>query len=236
MNVDKINPMRRRRLMTATLAAAFCARGWGARAQQRGREFRIGLLNGNSAEINEALFAALRDGLGARGYIVGRNLIYDAAYAESRPERLSSLARALVERRPDVIVTYSTETTRAVAEVTSTIPIVMTNGNDPVTSGFTATLARPSRNVTGFLNFSEVVEAKRLDYLIQLAPGIRRVGLLYGSLSGALLREATEPLARAREIALVPMVVTESAGVVPALVAAMAPPLGAMTVNAEPIV
>jgi putative ABC transport system substrate-binding protein len=208
-----------------------------ARAQPPpGRTFRIGLLNTSTAEINAVMFATLREALAARGYVDGRNIAFEASYADGALDRVPALAQALVARRPDVIVTYTTAATQAIAAATADIPIVMTLGNDPVAAGLTASLARPSRNVTGFSNLSEALAPKRLDYLLQIVPRLRRLGVVFGDTSGVFLRDATAPVAQARGIALVTVEVRDTAGVVPALAAAMAQPIDALLVNADPVV
>ncbi len=223
----------RRRGFIGGLSAALAVPASAAGAQQANRPFRVGVMNSTTAEINEGLLSALRDGLAARGFVEGRQIFFDATYAEGRFDEVPHLARALVARRPDVIVTYTTITTLAVAGATNTIPIVMTLGNDPVAAGLTATLARPSRNVTGFTHLSEVLAPKRLEYLLQVAPRSRRIALVYGDASGIILRDATEPAARALGIALIGIDV--AGGIEPALTGAMAQPFDAMIVNADPV-
>lgn len=225
--------MRRRRVL-ALAAGALVARA--AVAQQLGRVYRVGVLNSTTAETNAVMFATLRDALALRGYVEGRNIAFDVAYAEGVLDRLPALAQALVARRPDVIVTYTTRATQALAAATADIPIVMTLGNDPVAAGLTASLSRPSRNVTGFSNLSEALAPKRLDYLLQVAPQLRRLGVIYGDNSGVFLRDGTAPVARERGIVLVSLEVRETAGVIPGLAAAMAEPLDALLVNADPVV
>jgi putative ABC transport system substrate-binding protein len=226
--------MRRRAFLAVSTPAALSALASQGYAQPV-RVFRVAYLNSTSAEIGEVMFATLREALAAHGLVEGRNIVFDVVYADSRLDRVPELARALVARQPDVIISDTTATTLAVVAATGTIPIVMALGNDPVAVGLTESLARPSRNVTGFSNLSEALAPKRFDYLLQVAPRARRVGLLYGDTSGAFVRDATEPIARARGIALVPLLVSETAGVIAALTAAMAPPLQALIVNADPI-
>jgi len=227
-----------RRRLFVSLACIGVAAASAALAQRPARAYRVGVLNATDAETNAVMLGVLRDGLAERGYVVGRNLTFDESYADGRLDRLPELARNLVARHPDVIVTYTTRATQALAEVTTEIPIVMTLGNDPVSTGLTSSLARPSRNVTGFSNFSESLAPKRLDYLLQVAPSIGRLGLVYGDNSGEFLRASTETAARSRSIAVVPIQVHETAGVVPALAAALdgAAPIDALLVNADPIV
>jgi putative ABC transport system substrate-binding protein len=224
--------MRRRSIITAVAAAALCALGSRAAAPQPAHVFRVGLLIPVSAETFEALFATLRDELAARDYVEGRNLVFDAVYADGRLERLPVLARELTMRRPDVIVVQSHPVVLAVAGATSTIPIVSVASIDPVGAGLTTSLGRPSRNITGFSGFFDTLAPKRLEYLLLIAPRARRVGLLYGEASA---REPTEASARALGIVLVPLAVTETAGVIPTLVAAIAQPIDALIVSADPL-
>src|SRR5262249_44140460 len=58
------------------------------------------------------------------------------------------------------------------------IPIVFLVSQDPARLGFVATLARPTGNLTGVNFFNAELHAKRLELLLELVPGARRVGVL----------------------------------------------------------
>ena len=81
------------------------------------------------------------------GYVEGKNIVIELRYAEGKSERVPALAAELVRLKVDVIVTGGPVPTRAAKEVTSTIPIVMTQDDDPVGSGFVASLARPEETL-----------------------------------------------------------------------------------------
>jgi len=51
--------------------------------------------------------------------------------------------------------------------------------SDPVGSGFVASLARPGGNITGFVNVEASIAGKWLELLKEVAPGIKRAGLMY---------------------------------------------------------
>ncbi len=92
---------------------------------------------------------ALRQGLRDLGYVEGKNIVIERRSADGKLDRLAALAEELVRLRVDVIVTAGLGTTGPAHAATSTIPIVMTQDQDPVSNGFVASLARPGGNITG---------------------------------------------------------------------------------------
>ena len=95
--------------------------------------------------------------------------------------RLPDLATELVHSGVDVIVTSTNPTTLAAKKATTTIPIIMTVGVDPVAAGLVTSLARPGANVTG-LTFdvdANQLAAKRLEILKELIPSVSRVAILW---------------------------------------------------------
>jgi putative ABC transport system substrate-binding protein len=79
------------------------------------------------------------------GYVLGKNLVIECRWADGKFERLVDLATDLVRANVDVIVTGVNPGVVAAKQATSTIPIVMTTGNDPVGSGLVESLGRPGR-------------------------------------------------------------------------------------------
>jgi putative ABC transport system substrate-binding protein len=66
----------------------------------------------------------------------------------------------------------------AARRATSTIPIVMVGVGDPVGMGFAASLARPGGNITGVSNISSDLASKQVELLIDIVPGVNRVGVV----------------------------------------------------------
>ena len=95
-------------------------------------------------------------------------------------ERLPALAADLVRLGVDIIVTGINPITVAAMKATTTIPIVMTIGLDPVSAGLVASLARPGGNVTGFaVDAGGEILGKRFELLKETLPNLSRVGILF---------------------------------------------------------
>ena len=111
-----------------------------AEAQQLKKIPRVGFLAGASGEAN---LRGLRQGLRELGYVEGKNITIEYRFSEGEFDRFPALAAELVRLKVDVIVTNGTPAAAAAKNATSTIPIIMTAGIDPVVTGFVPSLARP---------------------------------------------------------------------------------------------
>jgi putative ABC transport system substrate-binding protein len=93
----------------------------------------------------------------------------------SSKDKIDSDADALVSLAPDVLIANSTVLTAALAQRTWQIPIVFMFVGNPIGSGFTDGLARPSRNMTGFTLFDGSMGGKMVQLLRDLEPNLRAV-------------------------------------------------------------
>jgi putative tryptophan/tyrosine transport system substrate-binding protein len=155
-----------------TLLGGAAAWPFAARAQQRERIRRIGIIN------YTPMWEPLREALRKLGYLEGLNIAFEYRSAASTPE-LGTAAAELVSIPVDVIVTYGTPPTMAAKDATTTIPIVMVGTGDPVQSGLTPSLARPGGNVTGNTILGPEVVAKRVQIFKEAVPTLLRVALLW---------------------------------------------------------
>jgi putative tryptophan/tyrosine transport system substrate-binding protein len=170
----------RRREFIAGLGSAI---SWplGARAQQGERMRRIGVLwpyAEGDPEAN-AWLATFREELEKLGWVEVRNVRIDHRWAALDEESVQRFTRELVALQPDIILAQSTPNTAALLQQTRTIPIVLTQGTDPVGAGFVASLSRPGGNVTGFINLEASLGGKWLELLKQIAPRVNRVAFLF---------------------------------------------------------
>jgi ABC-type uncharacterized transport system substrate-binding protein len=138
----------------------------------------IGLLDAADAASITRRHEAFRTALRELGYIEGRNIRFEYRYADGFLDRLPGLAAELVQLNPKVIVSAPLPANLAVHKATSTIPIVMATGADPVGFGLIQSLSHPGGNITGLTNFAEELASKQLDLIRGLLPGLARVGAL----------------------------------------------------------
>jgi ABC-type uncharacterized transport system substrate-binding protein len=142
-----------------------------AAAQQIGKNARIGYLDAGTRAGNAALLDILREELRRAGWIEGKNLSLEYRFGENKgPNRLVELSAELIRLDLDVIVVSGTAATLAAKKATSSIPIVMSSGGDPVGQGIIASLARPGGNITGLAGFTAELGGKRLELLKEVVP------------------------------------------------------------------
>jgi putative ABC transport system substrate-binding protein len=150
-------------------------------AQQPTKVPRIGYLVANFPSTNPARNEAFRQGLRELGYVEGKNIVIEWRYAEGKFDRLPALAAELVRLKVNVIVTAGPAATSPAKEATATIPIVMGFDNDPVGSGFVASLARPGGNITGLSTLAPEISGKQLEFLKEIVPKLSRVAVVGAS-------------------------------------------------------
>ena len=167
-----------RSVVSLTLSASLFLFSVCAVAQQPTKVPRIGFLSAVSPSTISARVAAFRQGLRELGYVEGKNIFIEWRFAEGKSDRLPSLAAELVRLKVDVIVAEAPTSTRSAKQATVTIPIVMMFDDDPVGSGFVASLARPGGNITGLSTLSPEISGKQLELLKEIVPKLSRVGVL----------------------------------------------------------
>ena len=170
--------MNNKKLINFVLGAMLLAPGFPVEAQQAGKIFRIGFLDGSTATGSAVLWERFRQELSKLGWIEGKNITIEYRFAEGNNARMPELAADLVRLKVDLIVVTGGPSALAAKGATTTIPIVMTSSADPVGQGLVASLARPGSNVTGFSSLAVELNTKRLEILKDAVPKLARVGLL----------------------------------------------------------
>jgi putative ABC transport system substrate-binding protein len=146
------------------------------RLAQGQKVYRVG------AVVADDQFVPAIDGFKQRmtelGYIEGKNVVYDFQNSKGDQDTLGKLAEALVQRKPDLIVTSSTTASVPIAKLTkgSNLPVVFFSAGDPLR--LVKSYASSGNNLTGISSSSVELTGKRMELLKNLAPKTKRVILL----------------------------------------------------------
>jgi putative tryptophan/tyrosine transport system substrate-binding protein len=200
----------RRREFIALLGGGVAAWSFAARAQPAMPV--VGFLNAGLASPQAGFLVAFRQGLANAGYIEGKNVSIEYRWADNQLGKLPGLARDLVSRQVAVIVASGAAATGIAARnETSTIPIVLVGGVDPMKYGFVDSLSRPGGNVTGVTFITGELAAKRLDLLHEMVPQVTSIAYLSGGSRSLTFEEESSNLlaaatAMGRELIVIPSV------------------------------
>jgi putative ABC transport system substrate-binding protein len=169
--------MDRRRFLLTSLAGALAAPLAAEAQPASGKVYRIGFLQQtpNTPAFNYT--ETFRQGLRDHGYVEGQNIVIEHRVSKT-PKDNPALLADLLDRKLDILVTWTTPALVAAKKATSTIPIVGISG-DPVQTGLVASLARPGGNITGIAILTDELELKNLQLLKEAFPGVTRVAVLW---------------------------------------------------------
>jgi putative tryptophan/tyrosine transport system substrate-binding protein len=197
----------RRRLVIA--AAALPALGVRAQGGVGSRTARIAFLAGGTpdAALQRITVEPFRAALRERGWVEGRNLRIDYRWAEGRLDRLPALLDELLALRPDLLLAAFSASALAAKARGVEVPVVAAGVDNPVQMGLAQSMARPGGRITGVSSFGGEVVAKRVQLLRELAPGVRRIGVLMNpaTVQSAQLEALLQRLSREAGVAILPV-------------------------------
>jgi putative tryptophan/tyrosine transport system substrate-binding protein len=147
-----------------------------ARAQQPAMPV-VGVLRVNAKDVNEWFAEPFRRYMKELAWEEGRNIGFQFLWAGGQNDQLPVLARELVARKVNLIITFGNPAVQAAQRATTTIPIVgMTD--DMVGAGLAASMARPGGNTTGVSILGTELDVKRHELLHEFVPQARRIAAL----------------------------------------------------------
>ena len=162
----------RRWILTSCLLLPF-ANAYGA-----GKSAKVGYLSLGHVDPAEYTLIGLREGLLEEGFREGSDYTLEARWAGEDRSRLAALAEDLIQSGASLIVCNAIDASLAVKAATKTMPIVAVTANDPVLFGLVESFHKPGGNITAVTYLSQELSAKRLEYICELAPSARRIGVL----------------------------------------------------------
>src|SRR5262245_32445366 len=194
--------MRRRTFIAALSSAA----AWPAVAraqQQMGASPLVGFWNSASPDTYRFNADSFREGLSKAGFIEGRNVRIEERWARGDYDALPALAAELVAKGVVAIAaTGDVASAHAARRASGTIPVVFTIGGDPVRHGLVESINRPGGRVTGILFNQNVLGAKRVELLREVAPNASRVALLMNPTNPNVKIEQEDAEAGAKKLGL----------------------------------
>src|SRR5258707_7230254 len=213
--------MRRRDFITL-FGGATAAWPLAALAQQAGKLPTIGFLGADASAFGPwtaAFVAHLRE----LGWIEGRTIAIEYRWSQGRTERYAEIAAEFVRLKVDVIVTVGSAVP-TVKQATAAIPIVFAVGIDPVGSGLVANLAKPGGNVTGLSLQAANLAGKRIEFLREVLPQLRRLAIIFNVGNDQTVLEMSETQAAARTLGLevTPLEIRRAEDIIPAFEAVKA--------------
>jgi putative tryptophan/tyrosine transport system substrate-binding protein len=169
--------MKRREFVTL-LGGAAAAQPLGARAEQATKVLTIGYLGAATSATENQRIAAFVQRLRELHWVDGGNVAIEFRWTAGRPELLVEVASEFVKSKVDVIVTSGTPAVLAAKAATSVIPIVFAVAADPVGNKLVSSLAHPDGNVTGLSLEQTDLSSKRLEFLHEVVPTLRRLAII----------------------------------------------------------
>ena len=158
-----------------TLLLALCGSAF---AQER--LARVGYMSWQDAGPHyDATLQGFVDGLRDEGFVQGKNVELMRRSASNDAARFKPLARELAENKVDVFFAPSTPMASAAWYAAKNTPIVVATILDPVELDFVKSLARPGTRVTGVTSLNDELTIKRLQLLMEMVPGLKRVGVVF---------------------------------------------------------
>src|SRR5215813_11596675 len=191
----------KRREFIKGIAGAAAAWPLAARAQQQMP--LVGFLNSASPDTYRFNADSFREGLSKAGFVEGKNVRIEERWAQGQYDALPALAAELVAAGVVAIAaTGDVASARAAQRASTTVPVVFTIGGDPVRFGLVKSINRPGGNVTGILFNQNVLGAKRIELLREIAPNISRVALLMNPTNANFKVEQADAEAGAKKLGL----------------------------------
>src|SRR5690348_4942937 len=172
-----------------------------AKISGAGRMARVGFISGGDEKGAADFIAAVRDGLEREGYREPGTLKLELLYANWALDLVPELVAEVERRKVDLIITHAAATP-IVVKGYRTVPVVYEFSADPVATGIAMDLAHPLFDATGITLMRAELNAKRVEFLHEIDPSIRRVMVIANPLHPGEERERQDLEAEAERLGI----------------------------------
>ncbi len=183
---------------------ASCALALVSSASAQERIYRVGYLSWqDDGTYYDVTLRGFLDGLRSEGFVEGRNLQLVRRSASNNPDRFKPMANELARVPVDLYFAPATAMATAAWYADKKTPIVIATIMDPVELKFVHSLARPGTRVTGVTTMNQELTVKRLQLLMEMVPGLKRVGVVIDeAMREACSQEMDHALLAAKQLGL----------------------------------
>lgn len=150
-----------------------------ARSAERAKRLGVLMSNKEGDPVAVMRVAKFREGLAQLGWREGQNLQIEWRWGDGDIALTRRYAEQLVQNAPDILLGNGTPATVALKQATTTIPIVFSVVNDPVSQGIIPSMAHPGGNITGFSFLEYSMVGKSLEMLKRIAPQSTSVAIMF---------------------------------------------------------
>lgn len=169
-----------KKIVAAVLALTLAFSAFaGAKKDSGSKAVRIGVIQLVEHPALDASYKGFVDGLAAAGYVDGQNIKIDYQNAQGEQANCVTIANKLINDNDDLIFAIATPAAMAVANLTKTIPILVSAVTDPESAKLVKSNAMPGTNVSGTSDLTPC--AAQIELLKKLVPEAKTVGMLYCS-------------------------------------------------------
>lgn len=179
------------------------------------RVIHVGITQIASHPGIDAIRKGFIDEMGRLGHQEGKDVVYDQSNAQGDMPTAQSIAQKLAQQRCDLIFAISTPSAQTVAQAIkgADIPLVFGAVTDPISAGLVTNMDQPGGNVTGTSDRWPV--DRQFDLLLQLVPGIKKIGLVYnpGEANAEANLKVVEAVCKARNLEVVKVAVANTSEV-----------------------
>lgn len=143
------------------------------------KKVNVGIVQMVEHDALDAANKGFVDGMAAKGFKEGQNVVYDRQNAQADQSNLQNIAHRFVSNKVDLICAIATPAAQTVANVAHDIPIVATAVTDYEAAKLVKSNDKPGGNVTGTTDMNPVEE--QLNLLLKLVPNAKTIGTIYCS-------------------------------------------------------